>query len=109
ILPLASFPTRRSSDLAGGVGRASGVAVQGLVQGEALCWEPGLTISAPPARDGGVDAEQWIDGLDRCVRSEREDCASFEKGSPGVRPRCPLRAPVAVGEVAIARAMDRLH
>ena len=56
-----------------------------------------------------MDAEQGIYGLDRCVRAEREDCASFEKGSPGVRPRRSLRAPVAVGEVAIARAMDRLH
>ena len=56
-----------------------------------------------------MDAHQRVYRFDRRIGSEREHSTTLEQSSPWVRTRRAPRSPIAVGEIAIARAVDRLH
>src|SRR5207248_2317598 len=89
--------------------RPAGITRERLVEREPLRRRPRVAITRTTARDRGVDAEQWVDRLDRRIGAEREHRAAGDEGPPWVRTRDTLGAPVAVGKIAIARRVDRLH
>ena len=80
-----------------------------LVEREALLREPSIFVRRSPPRDRGVDAEQRVYRLDGRIGSEGEHRTTLKERSPWVGARRAPRSPVPVREVAVARAVDRLH